>query len=145
MKNLLVLLFAIIFAISFAQPLQTPSGRDRQLILDCLRAKTKRSLKSKPVKFVVQHIKSQDGWAFMSGRCVKPDGTPFEYKGTEYEQYIKEGLFDDWVCALMRKVKGKWQIKAWALGATDVPWAGWWGDFGAPESIFPPHGASAGE
>lgn len=130
------------FVFAAAQPLQVPAGKERQLILDCLRAKTKRSLKSKPVKFVVRHIKAQDGWAFVSGRCVKPDGSDFDYKGTEYEQYIKEGLFDDWVCALMQKVKGKWQVKAWALGATDVPWAGWWGDFGAPEPIFPPHGAS---
>lgn len=138
----IIWVFVIFFACvaSFAQKAYAPAGAERTAILECLRTKVSASVKKRPVKFVVRHLKAQNGWAFMSGRCVKPDGSDFDYKGTQFEAAIQQGIFDDWVCALMKKVKGKWQIKAWALGATDVPWAGWWGDFGAPEAIFPPHG-----
>jgi hypothetical protein len=73
----------------------------------------------------------------MTGLPRNAKGKLLDYKGTDYEQAIKDGLFDDGMCALLKKEKGKWKVVAWALGSTDVPWDGWDKEFKAPRALFP--------
>ena len=112
-----------------------PNSSERKQILHALRSPVETELK-KSVVFKVDHLKVQNDWAFMRGVPQRPDGKRMDYKGTPYEEAIKEGIFDDWVCALLRKVKGKWQVVRYAIGATDEVYEGWDKEYKAPIEIF---------
>jgi len=116
-----------------------PGSPERRAIMDAIRAATREDLE-KPVIFVVDHLKVQDNYAFMMGVPRKPDGTPFDYSGTLYQEQIEGGAFDDWIYAVLAKINGRWQVLEWLIGATDVAWLGAVGKYGAPETIFPEHG-----
>jgi hypothetical protein len=112
-----------------------PNSIERKQILDALRPSVEIELK-KSVVFKVDHLKVLNDWAFMRGVPQRPDGKRMDYKGTPYEEAIKEGVFDDWVCALMRKEKGRWRVVRYAIGATDVVYEGWDKEYKAPAEIF---------
>lgn len=107
----------------------------RRAILNTLRIGVQKELK-RPVQFKVDHLKVQNGWAFLRGVPQQPDGKPMNYKGTSYQEAIKLGVFDDWICALLRKQRGKWRVVTYAIGATDVAYDGWDKQYQAPPSIF---------
>lgn len=132
--------FAMIFfaAQAFAQsgPHVPKAGSDeRKAIMDALRVPVETELKKKVI-FKIDHLKVKDGWAFMRGVPKETDGKPVEYKGTVYEEAIKEGIFDDWICALLKKSEGKWQVVVYSIGATDVAYEGWDQEHKAPSDIF---------
>ena len=134
----LFLLLAVFLSDAAAQgEVSTPrSGdRERRAILDALRVPVEKELGPKLV-FKVDHLKVQGGWAFLRGVPQRPGGRAVDYKGTVYAQAREDGVFDDWVCALLRKRGGKWQVVKYVIGATDVPYVGWDEEFGAPAAIF---------
>ena len=59
-----------------------------------------------------------------------------DYRGTRYEELQRDGVFDDWVCALLRREGGRWRVVAHSIGATDVVYATWPEDYHAPRAIF---------
>jgi hypothetical protein len=115
--------------------LRKPGSPERKLLLNSLHSVVQQELK-KPVVFKVDHLKVQDDWAFMHGVPMQPDGKPMNYEGTPYEAAIKQGIFDNWICALLHKRQGRWHVVTYALGATDVPYADWDRRYHAPASIF---------
>ena len=92
------------------------------------------------VLFVVRGIGVQDGYAFMQGRPVQPDGARIDYSHTVYSEAVQAGAFDDAVFALLQWRAGSWTVLTYNIGATDVTWLPWASDYGAPETIFPPRG-----
>jgi hypothetical protein len=112
-----------------------PNSIERKQILDALRSPVESELK-RAVVFKVDHLKLQSGWAFMRGVPQRPDGKRMDYAGTPYEEAIKEGAFDDWICALLSKEKNKWRVVKYVIGATDVAYEGWDKEFNAPPDIF---------
>ncbi|HJQ67485.1 MAG TPA: hypothetical protein VKA70_00825 [Blastocatellia bacterium] len=112
-----------------------PNSVERKQILDALRSPVESELR-KAVVFKVDHLKLQSGWAFMRGVPQQRSGKKMDYSGTPYEEAIKEGAFDDWVCALLHKEKDGWRVVKYVIGATDVPYEGWDKEFNAPPDIF---------
>ena len=111
---------------------------ERARILNALRVPVAKELK-RPVVFRVDYLKVRGDWAFLRGVPRQPGGKPMEYRGTPYEQARKEGVFDDWICALLRRQRpgsGPWRVVRYAIGATDVAYEGWDREFGAPSAIF---------
>jgi hypothetical protein len=72
----------------------------------------------------------------MRGVPRHPSGLPMNYQGTPYQEAIKQGMFDDWICALLQKQRGLWRVVVYAIGATDVPYTGWEQQYHAPQGIF---------
>jgi hypothetical protein len=58
------------------------------------------------------------------------------YQGTPYHEAIKQGMYDDWICALLQKQHEQWRVVVYAIGATDVPYVGWEQQSHAPQGIF---------
>jgi hypothetical protein len=117
-------------------PRTPPAGSaERKAVLDALRVPVERELKRKVV-FKVDALKVQGAWAFMRGVPQQPDGKAMDYRGTAYEEAIREGIFDDWVCALLRKERGRWRVVAHSIGATDVVYADWPERHDAPRALF---------
>lgn len=136
----MALLFAILLlsATVMAQsgPYTPKAGSaERKAIMDALRVPVVKRL-LKPVVFKVDHLKVQGGWAFMKGVPQQPNGKPMDYRGTGYERAQKDGIFDDWICALLRKQGTKWQVVEFVIGATDVVYIGWDEKHKAPPAIF---------
>ena len=120
-----------------AEPLVTlkRSNPERKMILDALRVTVQKELK-KPVTFRVDSLKAQDGWAFLRGVPLGPRGTPINYCGTTYQKAIKAGIFDNWICALLQKRRGRWRVVTHVIGATDMPYENWAQHYHAPPAIF---------
>ena len=122
---------------AYAQAVHTPKpgSAERKALMDALRPLIEKKVK-RPVTFKVDALKVQGNWAFLRGVPLQKNGKPMDYRGTVYAQAIKEGAFDDWVCALFKREKGRWRVVNHALGATDVPYDGWDEQYGAPPAIF---------
>ena len=131
----LFILFA--FAAASAQETYTPApgSAERKAIADALRAPVERELRQKVV-FKIDALKLKDGWAFLRGVPQRPGGGRVDYSVTPYQQAIEDGVFDDWICALLRKRAGKWQVVKYVIGATDVVYEGWDEEYKAPSAIF---------
>jgi hypothetical protein len=119
------------------QPHTPPSGSaERTAILDALRAPVQKELK-RAALFKVDHLKVQNGWAFLRGVPRQPGGKPMSYRGTAYQRAREDGVFDDWICALLRRQPGgKWRVVTYVIGATDVVYEGWDRQYKAPPAIF---------
>lgn len=108
---------------------------ERQAITDALRLPVQKQLKTKVI-FKIDHLKVQNGWAFMKGMPQQPNGNAVDYHGTPYQTAIDAGAFDDGIVALLHKRGRKWQVVKYVIGATDVPYAEWDQKYHAPSEIF---------
>ncbi len=135
---LLVLAFACgFFSTAFAGDIYTPKpgSPERKAIADALRAPVKTELQT-DVIFKINRLKVQGEWAFLAGVPLKPNGSEMDYKGTVYQEAIREGAFDGGIFALLRKTDGQWITVRYVIGATDVPYVDWPQELGAPKAIF---------
>lgn len=139
MKCLLpVLLFCASHLAAAQSEVLTPNPGSplRVALMDAVRMAVEPELKQNVV-FKIDHLRVENDWAFMRGVPQKPDGGPIDYKQTKYQAAIREGMFDNNICALIhKKANGEWRVVDFALGATDVPWVGWADQHGAPKTIF---------
>ena len=62
------------------------------------------------VIFKIDHLKVQDGWAFLIATPQKPDGSMPNYRGTVYRDAVEAGSFDNGVVALLHSVNDKWKV-----------------------------------
>jgi hypothetical protein len=123
--------------VASAQEAHTPApgSAERKAIADALRVPVEKELRQKVV-FKIDHLKVSGEWAFLRGVPQRPGGGKVDYSATPYRQRIDDGIFDDWICALLRKKAGKWQTVKYVIGATDVAYEGWDEEYKAPSSIF---------
>jgi len=121
-----------------AQRVHTPATGtpERRLLMDALRLRMQREL-NKPMIFQVQQLRVLGNWAFAEVIPRKPDGSPFDYRGTPFEQEKRDGVLDDASVALLRRVNGAWRVVRLAIGPTDVAWWGWEKETGAPRAVLP--------
>lgn len=131
--------FLVLFlgqAFSQNQPYTPERGTpERQAITDALRLPIQKQLKTKVI-FKIDHLKVQNGWAFMKGMPQQPNGNAVDYHETPYQTAIDAGAFDDGIVALLRKRGRKWQVVKYVIGATDVPYVEWDQKYHAPSEIF---------
>lgn len=139
MKLALSILFVLATLTAQAQKATTPKigSPERKAIMDALRVPVQKDFKGQKLVFKVENLKVLNGWAFLWGAPTAPNGKELSYKGTKFEEAVKEGFYDNNISALLRKEKGKWKVKVYVVGATDVPWVEWPEQYKAPKSIFP--------
>ncbi|HJU40709.1 MAG TPA: hypothetical protein VJ724_14155 [Tahibacter sp.] len=108
----------------------------RKPLLDALRTPIEKDL-GQEVQFVVRTLRVQGDWAFVVAQPQRRDGSPVDYGKTRYAEAITEGLFDGGtVFALLRSADGRWKTTAFVIGATDVAYAAWPDEYGAPRALF---------
>lgn len=133
------LLMALTSLTAVAQSAAYTPGKasaERKAIANALRVPVEKKVKQSVV-FKIDHLKVQDGWAFLLGAPRRTDGGQIDYSQTEYAEAKREGMFDDNIMALLHKVNGKWQVVEYIIGATDVAYIGWDEKYHAPSAIFP--------
>lgn len=108
----------------------------RRVLLDALRPAIVRDLEQ-PVQFKVERLRACGDWAFARVEPRMPDGKPIDFARTRYREAIEAGVFDGaGTYALLARVAGAWQVKAFAIGPTDVVWIHWVEEYGAPRELF---------
>lgn len=132
----IIALFSVSSA--FAQSVHTPEkgSAERTEIFNTLRVPVEKNLKQK-IQFSAQTFNVQGNWAFIFGDLQNSSGGKPNYKGTQYQEAIDNGAFDDNFQALLKKQGGKWRVVKYQLGCTDVCWLPWKDDYKAPKAIFP--------
>ena len=108
----------------------------RKQLMNTLRVPVERKLRQKII-FRVNDLKVYGDWAFLGGEPMARSGGKPNYRGTEFEEDVRSGMFDNNVFALFRKTGGRWTVVVHYIGCTDVCYAGWWKKHGAPKQIFP--------
>lgn len=119
-----------------AQYTPEKGSEERKAITDALRVPVEKKLKQSVV-FNIDHLKVQDDWALLLGAPRKPNGDRIDYRKTVYAEAKRAGMFDDNISALLHKVRGRWTVVKYVIGATDVAYIGWDEKYGAPSGIFP--------
>jgi hypothetical protein len=121
-----------------AQRVHTPAAGtpERRLLMDALRLRMQREL-NRPMIFEVRQLRVLGGWAFAEVVPRKPDGSPFDYRGTPMQEALDEGAMDEASVALLRRAGGAWRVVKLAIGPTDVAWWGWDEETGAPRAVLP--------
>jgi hypothetical protein len=112
-----------------------PGSPLRRDILDAVRTDVAADLPP-PLMFRVHRLAVADGWAFLAATPQQPDGRPYDYRGTRYQTFIDDGVFDDNLFALLELEQSCWRVRAVVVGATDVPYESWSEQYGAPAAIF---------
>lgn len=112
-----------------------PNSPERVALMDTLRPVVSRDLEQKVI-FVVDLLRVQGNWAFMRGKPRRPSGGRIDYRKTKYRDDFKAGMFEDQVYALFQRAGSGWKVVKWGIGNTDVPYGGFWKEFGAPKAIF---------
>ncbi len=118
-----------------AQECFTPQGALRRSVLDALRAPVADNLKQ-PIEFVVSTIRvcweGRELWAFVFAKPQKPGGAPIDWQSA--------GYFDcsQTVMGLLGRSypSDPWTVLDHAICPTDVTWAGWTEQYGAPPQLF---------
>lgn len=118
-------------------PVDVPRGDpQREAILAALHKEVDADL-AQPNKFLVETLRTQAGWGFAVVRPRTPAGGPIDLGKTAYAEAARDGLMDgDTIYALLRRTPAGWVVKAWAIGPTDVAWAAWPDEFGAPYALL---------
>jgi hypothetical protein len=112
-----------------------PGSEKRKAIMETLREPVEKELKQK-VKFKIDSLNVQADWAFMRSTPQQEDGKPIDYSETAYQEYIKEGVFDDGICALLQRKDKEWKVVTYVIGSTDVPYVSWDKDYKAPAALL---------
>lgn len=91
-----------------------------------------------PVSLSVQ-VSTMDGdWGWIVAQPWTTDGTQIDWSQTRYAERAREGVLDGngTTYALLRRENGQWRVVEHAVGPTDVAWAGWAEEHGAPAALF---------
>ncbi len=110
----------------------------RRVLLDALRPAIERDLMQK-VKFVVRTLRRQDRWAFAHVVPQTPAGGAIDFRKTRHAERVEAGIFDGPdAYALLEQKDGRWMVRAFVVGPTDVAYLAWPDEFGAPIGLFDP-------
>lgn len=143
---------ALLLAPPFPSLAQSPAGAEagattparnlgvgdplRPVILNALRPAVVADL-GQPVKFVVQTLRTQGDWAWVVARPQQQDGREIDFRSTRYREQIDQGVFDGpTLYALMQRRQQRWTVVDFVIGPTDVAWAGWPEEYGAPAALL---------
>lgn len=134
---LLALLLVTLPAAAIATPREIGRGDPlRSVLLDALRQSVEANLGQKLI-FVVDELRVEDAWAFATVAPRTPAGASVDFSRTPHAERQREGMLDgDTIYALLRREGGNWRVVTWVIGPTDVTYAGWPEEFGAPWSLF---------
>ena len=126
MKTLL-LLAAVLTSTALAGPKEVPRGSElRDQLFDLARPEVE-EIAGQAVKFSGS-MKQLNGWAFFQGRIVDAGGGPI---------LVGESQSAD-VALLWCDARNGWEVVRCVVGITDVAWASWPDEVGAPsELLFP--------
>jgi len=102
-------------AVSFTSPgAGTPQ---RKAVLDALRPKVEAELGVRPIEFVVEEIRVGGGWAFVRANPQRKGGGVIRNPDENMDGVHTE--------AILQQQGGRWVVREFGVGSTDVWFLGW--------------------
>lgn len=116
----------------------------RNALLTALTPVMEYELGGQRVTFKLEEARTQGEWGWIFATPVTLEGAPIDWSKTKYDEQNREGLLDGGGAtrALLRKVNGVWEVKAFDIGSTDVAWANWPTEYQAPAEVMGLSGAT---
>jgi hypothetical protein len=90
----------------------------------------------KPAQLDVSSLRVSGEWAFVYASIQSPGGQPIEYADTPFAEAAEAGMKSNVYAALLRGHATEWKLVTSVVGPTDMAWAPWAAQHGAPEAIF---------
>jgi len=116
----------------------TSNSHDQKAVIDTAQTTAAREL-GKPVQLAIKTFNTEQGWAFIHATMLGADGQPFSYAGTEFAQAAEAGIKSTSYAALLQRTHGgAWHMVVERIGPTDMAWADWSQQYGAPPTLFGP-------
>lgn len=133
-----ILLSALAMNATAGETPHTPAtgSAERTAILDAARTPAQQAL-GKQVVFAVRHLSVMQGWAYLEASMQGPGGQPISYADTPFHEAAAHGGKSNVYMALLQRDGDTWRVKDDRIGPTDVAWAVWPEQYGAPRAIFP--------
>lgn len=123
-------------AATLSGPAETAvTGEARRAILDAARAPVHDTLR-KPVRFKVEQLNVQGDWAFLYADMQDDQGRPIDFAGTSLAEAASHGALSKSYAVLLKRTDGRWIVVVKSIGPTDVVWADWSRQHGAPQTLF---------
>ncbi len=90
------------------------------------------------VEFVVRRLTVWGPWAFGQVKPQRPGGSPIDWARTAYADIHAQGDLDGdgESYFLLIRHSGEWVVHEFAIGPTDVVWAGWAEEYYLPSQMF---------
>lgn len=115
----------------------TPSA-DAQ---DAIRATINAALTAdigQPIDLWNATIRTEGDWAWVVGQPRTPVDGVIDWSTTKYAEQAAEGMLDGdgTTYALLQRENGVWIVRAFVVGPTDVAYATWPQEYGAPASLL---------
>ncbi len=90
------------------------------------------------VEFVVRRLTVWGPWAFGQVKPQRPGGSPIDWSRTSYADIHAQGDLDGdgESYFLLIRHSGQWVVHEFAIGPTDVVWAGWADEYALPAGMF---------
>jgi hypothetical protein len=110
----------------------------RNALLTALTGVIEYELGGQRVTFKLAEARTQGDFGWISATPLTLEGAPIDWSKTKYDEQNREGLLDGGGAthALLQKVNGVWEVKAFDIGSTDVVWLTWPKDYGAPPELM---------
>jgi hypothetical protein len=132
----LILLLALFTPYICEADVSPPNSPEQHTIIDAAQAHATHEL-GKPVQLAIKKFSTEQGWAFVHATMLGPNGQAFSYSGTSYAADAEAGIKSTSYAALLQKTNdGTWHIVAERIGPTDMAWADWSKEYGAPSTLF---------
>lgn len=90
------------------------------------------------LSFKVEEARTQGDWGWIHATPLTLEGAPVNWANTKYDEANREGLLDGGGAtrALLQKVNGVWEVRAFDIGSTDVAWEPWPEEYKAPPEVM---------
>lgn len=91
-----------------------------------------------PVRLEIKQVIVQDDWAWLAVQPLQPDGSAIAWSTTTLASRYENGAMDQSgaTYALLKQENGAWRIVTHVIAPTDVAWASWPAEYGAPAEIM---------
>ncbi len=91
-----------------------------------------------PVRLEVRRLNVQDEWAWIAVNTLQPDGSAIAWSATALASRYENGAMDEGggAYALLKQENGAWRLVTHVVAPTDMAWASWPREYGAPATIM---------
>ncbi|MEQ1618998.1 MAG: hypothetical protein ABL883_11735 [Terricaulis sp.] len=91
-----------------------------------------------PVRLEIKQVNILNEWAWVAVQTLQPDGSAITWTTTALASRYENGAMDEGggAYALLKQENGAWRIVTQVIAPTDMAWASWPADYGAPAEIM---------
>ncbi len=136
---LMVMILSFVSSVAMAQNksyyVPKRGSAERKMIMNAARVPIVKALKRRVI-FVVDTLRSNGEWAFMTAVPHEPNGSKLKWHKTPYAEDWKGDFMSDLMVLLLHKEGKHWRAVTHCIGPTDVCWYDWGKKYHVPKALL---------